>query len=76
MTIAARLLCHEVKKGIGTEIVRLHPVYSQDPQNPNHVWSKATPSGQVELTITNDKAFGAFVPGVEYHLTFTPIEKT
>jgi hypothetical protein len=51
---------------------RFTPVYDADPAHPNFEWSKATPSGYVELTITNEAAFSAFEVGAEYLLTFEP----
>jgi hypothetical protein len=50
--------------------VRFTPVYDPDPAGPNFEWSQATPSGYVELTITNPAAFGAFEVNKEYTLTF------
>lgn len=51
-------------------IVRFVPVYSDDPEHPNHQWSKYTPSGSLELSITNPPAFDAFEVNAEYLLTF------
>lgn len=48
------------------EQVRLDAVYSDDPENPNHQWSKWTPSGQLDLLITNPDAQRYLQPGVEY----------
>jgi hypothetical protein len=53
-----------------TMIARFTPVYDADPDSPNFEWSQATPSGYIELAITNAAAFGAFEPGQEYLLTF------
>jgi hypothetical protein len=53
-----------------TRIARFTPVYDPDPSHPNFEWSQATPSGYIELTITNEAAFAKFEPGQEYLLTF------
>jgi hypothetical protein len=53
-----------------TRVVRFTPVYDADPASPNFAWSQYTPSGYVELTITNPAAFGAFEVNQEYTLTF------
>lgn len=74
MRIAARFSCHEVRKYSGHEVVTLQPVYSPDKSSPNYSWSQATPSGKLEMTITNKDAFGAFKPGQEFDLLFTPRE--
>lgn len=60
----------------GTEadhrIVRFTPVYDDNPEHPNFEWSKYTPSGYIELTVSNPDAFGKFEVGSEYLLTFEP----
>lgn len=54
------------------EKVDMHPVCSSDPADPNYSFSKATPSGDISLTITNPTAFGFFQEGQEYLIEFTP----
>jgi hypothetical protein len=56
----------------GSQIARFTPVYDSDPDHPNFEWSQYTPSGYVELTITNPDAFGQFEVNKEYTLTFEP----
>ena len=51
-------------------MARFTPVYDADPEHPNFAWSQATPSGYIELAITNAAAFDKFEPGAEYLLTF------
>ncbi len=43
-----------------------------DPTNPNHSFSKATPCGSVNMTITNPAAAEAFEVGKVYDIDFTP----
>lgn len=50
--------------------VKLTPVYSNDPKSPNYSWSKWTPSGSIELTITNPLAYEQFKPGKTYFVDF------
>lgn len=58
---------------VGTmRLVRFTPVYDASPSHPNFEWSQATPSGYIELVITNAAAFTTFEPGQEYLLTFDP----
>ena len=54
----------------GTGVV-LHAVYGDGIDNA--AWSKATPQGKDELTVTVPGAAAAFVPGTEYWLDFTPV---
>ena len=51
-------------------LVRFTPVYDPDPESPNFEWSQATPSGYIELGVSNPAAFGKFEVGGEYLLTF------
>lgn len=52
------------------EVVKLAPVFAVD--GPNKAWSEATPSGVVEMTITNFEAMGKFEVGKDYFIDFTP----
>lgn len=56
--------------------IDLQPVYSSDPASPNASWSKATPSGRLQMTITNPAAFEQFRTGHEYLLTFEDVTPT
>lgn len=38
----------------------------------NESWSKYTPSGQLQITITNPDAIDKFEKGKAYYLDFTP----
>lgn len=53
-----------------TRVIRLTPVYSSDPESENYSWSKATPAGNLEMTVTNPAAFDQFEENGEYLLTF------
>jgi len=53
-------------------IARFTPVHDSDPAHPNFEWSEATPSGYLELTITNRAAFERFEVNKEYMVTFAP----
>lgn len=52
--------------------VTMMPVYNDSPENES--WSKATPSGQISMMITNPEAAGAFVTGKSYLVDFTPVD--
>jgi hypothetical protein len=53
-----------------SQIVKLNPVYENNPDHPNYEFWKATPTGSMEMTINNPAAFGYFVPGKKYLLSF------
>ncbi|MDX0250280.1 hypothetical protein GOC31_16350 [Sinorhizobium meliloti] len=50
--------------------VTLVPVWEQE--GVNKVWSKATPSGEIKMLITNPGAVEQFDLGKEYFIDFTP----
>ncbi|MGR0185458.1 hypothetical protein [Azospirillum aestuarii] len=72
-TVTAKLRCHYIQTSDTCRTVHLHPVYDNDPSGPNAAWSKATPSRQVSLSITNPAAYERFEEGKEYMVTFTPV---
>jgi hypothetical protein len=51
-----------------THIVRFAPVSGDSDENKE--WSKYTPSGSIEMHITNPAAFDQFEENAEYLLTF------
>jgi hypothetical protein len=61
----------------GQEIaqVNLSAVYSSDPESENYSYSKATPTANLSMTITNPEAIEFFEPNAEYVLTFVKAPK-
>lgn len=57
-----------------SRLVRLSPVYENNPDHPNYHFWKATPTGSMEMQINNAAAFGFFRPGKKYLLTFEEVE--
>lgn len=47
----------------------MHPVFG-DGDEPNADWSKYTPTGKIEMTITNPDAIDQFDLGGEYYVDF------
>ena len=72
VTVQAKLRCLavELPEGFDCRRVILEPVTADCPENKS--WSKWTPSGRVELLITNPPAYEAFEPGREYLASFEP----
>jgi hypothetical protein len=73
-TITARMQVWNIDKKETYENVMLHPVYSSDPDSPNYSFSQATPSGQVQMCISNPGAWGFFDLHKEYDIVFTKKE--
>jgi hypothetical protein len=50
--------------------VTLTPVYGDSEEN--KTWSQHTPSGKIEMLITNPSAIASFELGKDYYVDFTP----
>lgn len=78
MTVRAKMNCVEVKHFAtgspdGTYAqVTMMPVYNDGPEN--ETWSKYTPSGRVEMCITNPDAVNSFEQGKRYYVDFSPAD--
>ena len=82
----AKFICESVTNrnsyGNKYQTVQLNAVYatvkkgdSEEPDTENNQFSVATPSGKVEMTISNPKAIDFFEPGKSYYLDFTEAPK-
>lgn len=76
LNVVAKMRCverrdsqHSADPAQKSTTVRLQPVYAES--GANATWSKYTPSGQVELQITNPAAVEAFELGKCYLVTFS-----
>lgn len=60
------------------EVVKANPVsnkpFNPDGESEDNSFARWTPSGSVELTITNPDLFGKFVAGQKFYVDFTPAE--
>jgi hypothetical protein len=54
--------------------VLLHPVYSDNPEHENRAFWQATPTGMLDMWITNPAAFEQFEQGAEYYIDFERAE--
>lgn len=54
--------------------VFLNPVNGSSANPDNASWSKYTPSGTLNMLITNPDVYNQFEPGNEFFLTFSPTE--
>ena len=72
MTVTAKFVCNSVTDYGNYRRIELSPVFSSDKSSPNYSWSQATPSGKLEMTITNPGAFEQFAVGKSFLLTFEP----
>lgn len=55
--------------------ITLLPVFgSYGDGKDNESWSKYTPSGKIEMSVTNPKAIDQFEIGKAYYIDFKPVE--
>lgn len=55
--------------------ITMAPVYaSHGEDESNKTWSKYTPNGKLEMTVTNPDAVEQFEVGRAYYLTFDPVD--
>lgn len=77
MNVRAKFQCQSINHilthlpGEQTAILTFAPVYDNG-NGENKTWSKYTPQGKLEMTVTNPDAVGAFEVGKSYYLDFTP----
>lgn len=70
MRARAKFYCQTATPQPGGETVNFMPVTSTDPNSENHQFWSATPSGYIQLFITNPDLIGKFKPGTEYYIDF------
>lgn len=71
MSIKAKFVCTYVTDFGDSKKIQMNPVVSGDG---NLDYSRYTPSGSIELYITNPDAFNQFEPKQEYYITFEKVE--
>jgi hypothetical protein len=76
----AKMTIVSVDRQVGQDILKMTPV-GQPCGRPRHghdednTYSKYTPAGSLELTVTNPTMIGTFEPGDTYHLEFRKVPK-
>jgi hypothetical protein len=71
MNVRAKFKCESVTKFETGCQVKLRATNQQDGDNQD--WSQWTPSGSLEMTITNPPAETSFAPGRFYFLDFSEV---
>lgn len=78
MNVLARFRCIEIKHlvtGSPNDVmatITLIPVYGDGKGNES--WSKYTPSGKLEMNVTNPAAIAAFELGKTFQIEFSPVD--
>ncbi len=74
-TVRAKFRCSLVDEAYpGTNNVELDAEYSESPED--NQFSEATPSGRMEMLVSNPAVEGFFKPGKSYYLDITEVEET
>jgi len=77
-TVTARFYVAEITRRarVGNATIVLQPAYAN---GANAEWATATPSGKIELQVSNPSAVEQFATwmadGVDLHITLAPVEK-
>jgi hypothetical protein len=79
MMMRAKMKIDSVERFALCENLRMRPVcksggYPADGSDEDNTFAKFSPSGSLELTITNPALLGQFNPGDTYYLDFTKVE--
>lgn len=75
MTVKAKFKCNSVTTTEYNKTANLNAVYGTTGENAD--FSKATPNGQLQITIDKDAvAANFFIPGLNYYMTFEPEQLT
>ena len=72
----AKIAINEVKKTAWAETIVASPVYSGDKNSEDNTFSSATPSGNIELCVSNKDLWGKINPGDVFYVDFTPVAPT
>ena len=75
MNVRAKFKVESVTLHTFGEIIKMNAV-CYDGTEENASFSKYTPTGSYEMTVTNEALFGHFKPGEDYYLDFTPVPTT
>lgn len=73
-TVRAKFRCDNVETIPGGEemhVIRMSPVYSDDPASENKTFTKYTPAGSFHMHVTVPETAAFFVNGQEYYLDIT-----
>ncbi|KNC91285.1 hypothetical protein [Trabulsiella odontotermitis] len=74
MTVRAKFCCHFIKKYDGNKSQTVHMSAVIDDTPENKKWSKYTPSGELQMHISNPDALDQFEQGKEYYIDIQPAE--
>ena len=68
MTVRAKFQCNSIQKSPDNSTAVVHLMAVTSGSLENETWSKYTPSGQLQMVISNPAAFEQFEQGKEYFI--------
>ena len=72
--VRAKFKCDAVTRRESAVSIECQPVYSSDPESENKAFWEASPSGKLELYVTNEDAFDSLPePGEEFYVDLVPL---
>lgn len=71
MSTRAKFECHKIEVDSYGRTVHLGVVYDADLAKEDGRFTKATPSGKIEMRVDNPEAAVQFEPGKKYYVDFT-----
>jgi hypothetical protein len=75
MKTRCKFKVHSVTKYQGNmEEIKFTAVYDDGGSKENESFAADTPSGSLEITVTNTSVIGKFLPGAYYYLDLVPVE--
>lgn len=75
MSTVAKFTCHKIEVDTYGKTVHLGVVYDEKLNTENGRFTKATPSGKIEMRVDNPEAAVQFEPGKSYYVTFEEAPK-
>lgn len=74
MSVRAKFQCNSINKSSDNSTAVVHLIAVTTGSAENESWSKYTPSGQLQMVISNPAAFEQFEQGKEYFIDIVPAE--
>lgn len=74
MTVRAKFQCNSIQKSQDKSTAVVHLIAVTTGSTENETWSKYTPSGQLQMVISNPAAAEQFEQGKEYYIDISPTD--
>lgn len=72
-TMRGKFRVDSINKTEHAEQLKLSAVYGNSTNAEDNTYSAATPSGTIEMTVTNKALWGTLKPGDRFYVDFVPV---